>query len=809
MKLKELNLISFGKFQGKRIRFKEGLNIIYGENESGKTTIHNFIDGMFYGFLRPYVTRRYYREEYEKYRPWGRESYKGVLRFSKDGIDYRIERDFRKGEVRVYEDLTGKDITKNIDAGERVKVHLPGMYFFDFNTTVYNNTVSIKQLGNRIDSNLSAEVKDRLANISTSLDDDISVKDAISQLDKQLESIGTKNAYTKPYGKALRQLKGLMEERKEILQKREEYDRYIDESYILRERIEAKRSRIKKLEEDLKKVEILGAKQKYDEIMNIKKELKSIDGKIENLKVYSKLSFDDYSKGLKLDSDRGNLDREIADLSDRLKGIEYELAEIGIEKDAKVIDGIKVDKLYEDMDRYDEMDREKNELIMSSRKNRLEILNSRLLDMEGKLKRSKNQRLVSILLTVVLLVLGLLNPMIMFASPLSTGLAFYFNGLYRRNKEEMEGLREEITRNRLEEDEKSNKIQWINKQQDAIMKKYDCSSKTELNRLYEDIRLKFASRKDRESRRRRLKADKENLQIKLEVKRKQKQELIEEMDLLMKKNSSTTLDEFKKGLKKKNLYDSLLKDRNGKKEILDNLLGDTTLEELKNKAHQYDKAYIDGAEDMDKDLILADIKEEEEALSTLTNDLTRLEERIDGLDKAVGNLVNIEEEIYRLEQSIQYFVDRIESINIAKAAIEKISEAIHEQFAPDINKWVSKVIYRVTGGKYDRISISDDLDITIENPITGEMIDVDSLSGGTIDQLYFALRFSIINSIEESSLPLILDDCFIQYDNERLRNILKFLGEVCEDKQILLFTCHRREEEVLKELGLKYNLILI
>ncbi len=52
MILKELRLISFGKFQNKTICLEEGLNIIYGENESGKTTIHNFIDGMFYGFFK-------------------------------------------------------------------------------------------------------------------------------------------------------------------------------------------------------------------------------------------------------------------------------------------------------------------------------------------------------------------------------------------------------------------------------------------------------------------------------------------------------------------------------------------------------------------------------------------------------------------------------------------------------------------------------------------------------------------------------------------------------------------------------------
>ena len=66
MIIKELNLIGFGKFKNKKIHLKEGINIIYGENEDGKTTIHNFINGMFYGFLKPYAKRTSYLDEYNR-----------------------------------------------------------------------------------------------------------------------------------------------------------------------------------------------------------------------------------------------------------------------------------------------------------------------------------------------------------------------------------------------------------------------------------------------------------------------------------------------------------------------------------------------------------------------------------------------------------------------------------------------------------------------------------------------------------------------------------------------------------------------
>ena len=47
--IKELNLISFGKFQNKSIKLNPNFNLIYGDNESGKSTISDFIEGVFYG----------------------------------------------------------------------------------------------------------------------------------------------------------------------------------------------------------------------------------------------------------------------------------------------------------------------------------------------------------------------------------------------------------------------------------------------------------------------------------------------------------------------------------------------------------------------------------------------------------------------------------------------------------------------------------------------------------------------------------------------------------------------------------------
>ena len=48
--IKELNIISFGKFENKNIKFDKGFNLVFGKNESGKSTLASFVEGLLYGF---------------------------------------------------------------------------------------------------------------------------------------------------------------------------------------------------------------------------------------------------------------------------------------------------------------------------------------------------------------------------------------------------------------------------------------------------------------------------------------------------------------------------------------------------------------------------------------------------------------------------------------------------------------------------------------------------------------------------------------------------------------------------------------
>jgi len=811
MILKELNMVSFGKFKNKVISFHEGLNVVYGENESGKTTIHNFIESMFYGFLKPYVKKKkIFLDELAKYRPWNGERYAGILTLQKGDKSYRIERDFYRGEVKVYDELTGKDITNDIDLGEKINIHLPGLYFFDFNCLVYKNTISIKQLGNKIDSNLSKEIKDKLANMATSLDDEISVKNAIAELEKRLDLIGTEKAYKKPYGRAIKELENLQVRRKEALKMKQEYEDTEERFLQLRNEIQQREWEISELKSKLEKAKLLDIKKTYEEAYCIKNEIQIIDDKIDNLKEYSILSEEDYYVALKLDNQLSMLDEEINNLLERLESLDAKIKDIS-QKDIHLIEEKEsYDQLYEDFSKYNQMEDEKNSLLINSLKNSIEIANVQLKEKKEKKRRTTIQSVVFTILLLISLLLSSINGSFLILAGISFIFALYSLYSNRKLKREEKALDENLQELRNKEREREERINSITQCQRIILEKYSCASKLEFNRFYDDMRFKKANKAAVLNELEGLYMQKKDAEKHVEDKKKEKEQLTYELKSLLNNNKVASVDEFKDRLAQKREYDNLIKDRENRLGLLENLesiLRKTNFEELKQKFAQLEEECHEEIEQININETEEKLKIMEKDLSEIKYEYSKLEERMDILNNYIQELINIEEEMARIEREIETYKEDIQSTKIAKEVIESLSERIHKQFAPEINKNVSQLISFVTDGKYGNIKIDDNLDISVENPSTGELIPLDSLSGGTIDQIYFALRFSLIDAMKKDNFPLILDDCFIQYDNRRLENILKFLVKLSEKNQVILFTCHHREREMLNRMKAEYNYI--
>ena len=96
MVIRRLKIKNFGKIRNRDMELIPGINVLYGENESGKTTTHTFIRSMFYG-VRRLRGKAAQNDTYTKYEPWENPAeYGGIMWFTSKGKNYRLTRNFYK-----------------------------------------------------------------------------------------------------------------------------------------------------------------------------------------------------------------------------------------------------------------------------------------------------------------------------------------------------------------------------------------------------------------------------------------------------------------------------------------------------------------------------------------------------------------------------------------------------------------------------------------------------------------------------------------------------------------------------------------
>ena len=132
--------------------------------------------------------------------------------------------------------------------------------------------------------------------------------------------------------------------------------------------------------------------------------------------------------------------------------------------------------------------------------------------------------------------------------------------------------------------------------------------------------------------------------------------------------------------------------------------------------------------------------------------------------------------------------------------MEKAFKELQKSFGPVINKKVEDIFKDVTKGAYKDLRVSEDYNLVVKDTKSNKIMDASYLSSGTYDQIYLALRLGIIDIIfEDKKVPIILDESFTQYDDNRLKTMLDIIYRRVYKNQIILFTCQKREINILKD----------
>ena len=189
-------------------------------------------------------------------------------------------------------------------------------------------------------------------------------------------------------------------------------------------------------------------------------------------------------------------------------------------------------------------------------------------------------------------------------------------------------------------------------------------------------------------------------------------------------------------------------------------------------------------------------------------EIHRIDLSKENIIQQLDDLAKVEEELTVAEEEYEELMKKNNAMIVVKQALEQAYEKMKNTVTPRFTNNLSNNINKLSNGKYKKVSINDENGLMVELP-NGEYVSAERLSLGTIDQLYLSLRLSMCEDVSEENMPIILDEAFAFYDDERLENILRFLIENYYNKQIIIFTCTSREEEILNKLKYEYNKITL
>lgn len=193
----------------------------------------------------------------------------------------------------------------------------------------------------------------------------------------------------------------------------------------------------------------------------------------------------------------------------------------------------------------------------------------------------------------------------------------------------------------------------------------------------------------------------------------------------------------------------------------------------------------------------AGFQEAERRLNRHHNDLSMAM----GRRGSLGDPEVIQAEIESIDRSLEQCRLDYDALQIAREALEEADTEMRNRFSPELNRRAGAYLQALTGGKYAKVRLNRALEAGAEERGGVAVRSVLSLSQGTADQLWLAVRLAVCDLAlpQEEPCPLVLDDALVNLDDRRVVPALSLLGTLAQKRQILLFTCHAREGELAQK----------
>lgn len=269
----------------------------------------------------------------------------------------------------------------------------------------------------------------------------------------------------------------------------------------------------------------------------------------------------------------------------------------------------------------------------------------------------------------------------------------------------------------------------------------------------------------------------------------------------LKSAGLTTWDEFQSSLDQVRTLESEINSAEVALSAL--LVGTETIDELVDKREEASRERRDSQESL-KDLAdapqlsakefqelankLDDLNDEREGLR---DQITRLEVILQEPSHNVEDLHQLEERQASTQRNLDQNWEQADIYRFVLGGLEKARQETLRTAADELEPRLGIYLQQMTQGRYDTALVDDNLAIRIVHEAKDEPIEVENLSRGTQDQVYFAARLALSDLVfHDARPPLLMDDPFVTFDPQRKQAALELCKKLAVDRQIILFTCH-------------------
>lgn len=745
MIIESINITNFGKLSGFQLELSEGINIIEGKNEAGKSTVCSFIKFMFYGLAQD-------ADERAKSISWQSGNAAGSMTVREGEQRFRIEREafpvrskadgkvYYRERCAVYEDETGNQVFKGV---------APGEAFFGIPRSVFESTAFIGQLGGaEVGGKSLAEAAE---NILFSADESVNTKKAIKKLDEARVYLYHKNRRGGKIYDYTNERTILAESLDEAQRTSAQIINLEGSARAITEARAAAKKNLDAVDGELAVYERYGIKKNC---LKLLEEKKKSDAAAEKLN--EKLTHDRYGES-------GMTDEQFIRLMESEK---YELA--ALENDRKnavsSLDEIKrkLDKMNAKLDRFQNLGENESR--------------DALIERAASARKSKSTfTKISVALAVIALIMCCAAiaflPLAVLGALALVGAGIVFALAQKCGKTEK-----------------------------AIYRRFGCGTYDEFCELLSAAQNDKVAISLIEDSKTEALIKKERAEEALEAKKARICGILSDASFLTSANIHEDIDEAIKIARA-----SLFTLRDIAREKAES---DAKIQEIAEILSAFPDEEKEQAitEDFDEeamqDFDFAGKKRERDFLALSINSQTEklhaIECELASLSAAKARPAEIAQSLSALDGKIEKLTEKFDAYMLAIESIEAASGKLRDSVSPKIAKTASKIMTGLSGGKYRTVFMDSDFSVSYSDG--GITRGVSSLSAGTADIAYISLRLSLVYTLCKQMLPpFVFDESFTRLDDERLTLALTLIdGAFAENTQTLIFTCHERERSLAK-----------